>query len=242
MHPGFWPNRRGPSVRVEMTTTQAVIFDLDDTLYAERSYAFSGFAAVALELQDRLGDPHETAADMRRLFDTEHRPKVFDAILAKHNLTDTSSLVAKMIDVYRTHQPSIALHLDADAVLTQLRPQYKLGLITDGPAISQWAKIDALKLRNRITRIIVTDDLGPNLSKPHPRAFELMAEQLSVRPQECVYVADNAAKDFIAPNTLGWTTVLVKRDDGIYREAMPPTGGAASIELESLAHLCDCLA
>ncbi len=88
----------------------------------------------------------------------------------------------------------------------------------------------------------MTDDLGPNLSKPHPRAFELIAEQLSVRPEACVYVADNAAKDFIAPNALGWTTVLIKREDGIYREAVPPTGGAASIKIETLARLSDCLA
>ena len=42
-----------------MASIRAVVFDLDDTLYPEREYAFSGFAAVATAFQDRLGDPEE---------------------------------------------------------------------------------------------------------------------------------------------------------------------------------------
>ena len=47
---------------------KAVIFDLDDTLYPEREYAFSGFATVAQAFETELGDPGTTVAEMRRLF------------------------------------------------------------------------------------------------------------------------------------------------------------------------------
>ena len=38
---------------------KVVAFDLDDTLYPEREYAFSGFAAVAEAFEQRLGEPAE---------------------------------------------------------------------------------------------------------------------------------------------------------------------------------------
>ncbi len=210
-----------------MSEIQAIVFDLDDTLYPERAYAMSGFTAVAAAFADRLGDPTETTARLRVLFDTEHRARVFNAILAERGLPEDPDTIRAMIDAYRSHRPTITLHPDADAALTRLRPAYKLGLITDGPAIQQWAKIDALKLRDRFDEIIVTDDLGPGFAKPHPLAFELIRERLDVPHTACAYVADNVAKDFIAPNALGWLTIRVLREDGIYRDVKAAEGGEA---------------
>ena len=60
---------------------------------------------------------------------------------------------------------------DADAALTRLGDRYKLGLITDGPPVQQWSKIDALGLRSRFDEIIVTGDLPPpgNQNQARPR-------------------------------------------------------------------------
>ena len=52
-----------------MPPIQAIIFDLDDTLYPERAYVSSGFAAVAKAHQDRLGDPVIVVARLTTLFD-----------------------------------------------------------------------------------------------------------------------------------------------------------------------------
>ncbi len=208
-----------------MSAAKAVIFDLDDTLFPERAYAFSGFAAVATAFQDRLGDPAHAAADMQRLFETQHRPRVFDALLVERAIAVNQPLVDSMIDVYRTHKPTISLHADADRILTHLSGSYKLGLISDGPSVGQWAKIDALGLPGRFDEIIVTSDLGSGCAKPHPRAFELMAERLDIGPPCCIYVADNPSKDFIAPRALGWRTIKIVRPDGIYRNRSAPASG-----------------
>ncbi len=195
---------------------KAVIFDLDDTLYPERAYAFSGFAAVAAAFNDLLGDPSETTEQMQQLFDSKHRRRVFNELLDRRGLPGDQQLIDRMIETYHTHRPTITLHPDADRILTQLRGRCKLGLISDGPSISQWAKIDALGLRSRLDEIIITSDLDPDHAKPHPAAFEQMAKRLDVQPDQCAYVADNPAKDFIAPNALGWTTIQITRPDGIY--------------------------
>lgn len=222
-----------------MHSVKAVIFDLDDTLYPERAYAWSGFEVVAVAFQDRLGDPEQAAAQMRRLFDPDHRRRVFNAILGKCGLPEDIRLVEAMIETYRTHAPIISLHADADAALTRMRGRFKLGLITDGRAVSQWAKIDALSLRSRFDEIIITSELGAEFAKPHPGAFELMAERLDIESPACAYVADNCAKDFIAPNALGWTTIRIVRQDGIYNAEQPAEHGAPQHGIDTLDSLVE---
>ncbi len=203
----------------------AIVFDLDDTLYAERDYAFSGFAAVAAAFEARLGPAREVAARLRSLFDTADRGHIFNALLAERGLNESADLISKMITTYRTHTPAIHLHTDADAFLQNHRAGHKLGLITDGYAESQNRKIVALGLERRVDHTIVTDDWGRAYWKPHPRAFKTMAEQLDVPADRCVYIADNQAKDFVAPNVLGWHTVLIQRPDGIHTANPPAPGG-----------------
>ena len=217
-----------------MRTINSVIFDLDDTLYPERAFAFSGFAAVAEALPDIFSDPVEATARMVQLFDTEHRGRVFNSVLSERGVEPEEQLVNRMIEAYRTHRPRITLHLDAEGVLTRLAGDCKLGLITDGPAIMQSNKIAALGLRPCFDEIILTDELGEGCAKPHPRAFELMSKRLAVDHARCIYIADNPAKDFLAPNALGWKTVQITRKDGIYRSELPPEPGLPDHVIDTL--------
>ena len=220
-----------------MTSIRAIVFDLDDTLYPEREFAFSGYQAVAQAFAPRLHTtPVELVTQMRSLFDTPDRSRVDNAILAKADLPqdDADALLADMIATYRNHKPTIHLHPDPDAALTRLAARYRLGLISDGPEHMQANKIDALNLRDRIEHIILTDHWGRQFWKPHPRAFEEIAQRLAVSAEQCVYLADNPTKDFVAPNALGWRTVCVKRPDGIYANRPAPQGGTAQAVIESL--------
>lgn len=217
-----------------MTAIRAVIFDLDDTLYPERQFAFSGFDAAAAKFEHCLGDRVRAAARMRELFETDHRNRVFDTILAERGLLATPELVAAMVAEYRNHAPRIDLFPDADAALSRLRGAFQLGLITDGPARTQWAKIEALNLRERMDFILPTADLGEGFAKPHPRPFEETAERLGGRHTACVYVADNPGKDFLAPRRLGWLAIHVKRRGGVYESAVAPAGGEPDCVVTSL--------
>lgn len=201
------------------------MFDLDDTLYCEREYAFSGFDAVAGAFADRLGDPDSTAAELRQLFDTPHRARVFNEILLRRNLPADEKLIRDLIDGYRTHTPRIALHPDADAALDRLRGRSKIGLISDGWLVAQSAKVDALGLWDRVDEVILTDQWGREFWKPHQRAFIEMALRFDLEGVTCAYVADNPAKDFVAPRALGWQTVQIKRPDGVYRDSAPAENG-----------------
>ncbi len=215
----------------------AVVFDLDDTLYPEREFVRSGFRAVSEAFVGVLGAAATAYARMNALFDSPHRSRVFNELLRERGVADPARLVAAMIECYRSHVPSIALHPDADRALTRLKGRFGLGLVSDGPLSAQRGKIAALGLGDRLDAIVLTAELGDGFGKPHPRAFEEIARRLGVEPRRCAYVADNPAKDFVAPNQLGWRSIRVRRPDGVYANLAAPPGGEASVTIMTLDDL-----
>jgi putative hydrolase of the HAD superfamily len=219
-----------------MPQSRAIVFDLDDTLYPEREFVFSGYRAVAAAFADQIGAPFDLGRRMKELFDTPDRGRVFDVILAEAGIAGArvEGLVAEMIAAYRNHKPNIRLHRDAEAALSRLSGRCRLGLISDGPLQMQRNKVDALSLGDRLDEIILTDQWGREFWKPHPRAFEEMSRRLGISASRCVYVADNQAKDFVAPAALGWHTVLIRRRDGIYADSQPAAGSRVDAIIDSL--------
>ncbi|KAA0220019.1 MAG: HAD family hydrolase [Planctomycetota bacterium] len=237
---GMRTDRRGmtsPVSHPESDFLQAVVFDLDDTLYPEREFTRSGFRAVSEAFADVLGNAPAACARMNALFDSPHRSRVFNELLRERGVTDPARLVPAMIECYRSHVPSIALYPDADHALTRLKERFSLGLVSDGPRSAQRGKIAALGLQDRLDAIILTGELGDGFGKPHPRAFEEIARRLGVEPHRCAYVADNPAKDFVAPNRLGWRSIRVRRSDGVYANAAAPPDGEPSVTIVTLDDL-----
>jgi len=224
-----------------MAQLQAVIFDLDDTLYSERSYVSSGFIAVATACKDVLGDADSTCREMESLFDSNERRRVFNELVDRRGLEDSEALIERMLIVYRRHIPDISYHPDADRALDRMGASYKLGVITDGRMVSQSMKMKALRLKDRVQRVIITSEFGPQYGKPHPHAFEWIARALDAPASTCVYIADNATKDFVAPNKLGWRSIQVRRPDGLYRDEPAADGGDPMHVVESLDSIDDLL-
>ena len=67
--------------------------------------------------------------------------------------------------------------------------------------------------------------LGRQFWKPNPRGFEIILETLQAKPENTVYIADNAKKDFIAPNTLKMHTIQLKRAKKVHL-ALPDSSAA----------------
>jgi putative hydrolase of the HAD superfamily len=63
------------------------VFDLDDTLYEERTYVVSGFRAVAGFLSDRFGvDFHESLEWMLAELEKAGRGRIFNRLLVERGL------------------------------------------------------------------------------------------------------------------------------------------------------------
>ncbi len=195
--------------------SQVVVFDIDDTLYLERDYVRSGFRAVGAWARRSLGVP-DLADRAWSAFEAGVRATIFNEALAGAGVESTPELIARLVACYREHQPDITLLDDARASLDAAVLAGPVAVITDGPLASQSAKARSLGLATWSQTMIITESLGPGLGKPHPRAFELVEERLGVDGSQCTYVADNPAKDFVAPHQRGWTTVRVRRPRGLH--------------------------
>jgi glycosyltransferase involved in cell wall biosynthesis/FMN phosphatase YigB (HAD superfamily) len=216
------------------TGRRLVVLDIDDTLYLERDYVRSGFDAVGAWARAELGvdDLGERAW---AAFEAGVRRTIFDEALAGCGIEVTNGVVPRLVEVYRAHSPTIDMLPDARAWLDALAPHVTLAVVTDGPLASQQAKAEALMLTRWADLVVFTESLGPGRGKPHPAAFEQLERELGLSGERCAYVADNPAKDFVAPHRLGWRTVRVRRPGGLHAEV--PSGGDVDAEVTSLADL-----
>lgn len=217
-----------------MKRRPCVVFDVDDTLYLERTYARSGFSAVGALVAASTG--LATFGEIAwRLFEEGVRGDIFDRSLQAMGLQGSAAVaVADLVQHYRGHSPEIELLDDSRSMIADLVTHgIAMAAITDGPRESQHAKVRALGLAQWMDPIVVTADLGPGMGKPHPAAFELVQQTLNARGADLWYLADNPTKDFRAPRSLGWRTMRVRRPLGLH--ASVEHGDDVDCEVTSLA-------
>jgi len=187
---------------------EAVIFDLDDTLYSEKDYVRSGYQVIA-----------QSFPEIPAMFDElwsafERKEPALDVVFEQHNIMQYKE---RALNLYRFHQPKILLYSGVEEMLERLHKTIKIGIITDGRPEGQRAKLEALNLYPIVDDIVITDELGGVIyRKPCEVAFQLMASHLQVPMCKICYVGDNLAKDFIAPQKLGMKWIWFKNTDGLY--------------------------
>ena len=217
-----------------------LVFDLDDTLYPERDFALGGFRAAATFAERAFGAAPGLEQRMADLLDSGHLGGLFKIALGAVKPDFSAADLQSVMDAYRDHQPRLTLFPDAQQALHRYGRTGTLGLITDGTAEIQRAKIAALAIADRFAEIICTDALGGRaFFKPHAKAFAMMATALGRSGDRFVYVGDNPAKDFVAPNAMGWTTIMIRRPGArlIHANAETAAGGAAQHVVASLEDL-----
>ena len=177
---------------------EAVIFDLDDTLYSEKDYVRSGFMAAA---PDKFEELWQAFLDGKPAFDT---------VIPKRK--------EEALKTYRNHIPKIELYPGVREMLVRIKNSArKLGIITDGRPEGQRAKIKALNIEELFDEIIITDEIaGVKCRKPNDIGFALMNERITIPYEKMVYIGDNENKDSIAPEKLGMKFVFFNNDRGLY--------------------------
>lgn len=168
-----------------------VVFDLDDTLFAEMEYVRSAYR----EISRRYGWPY---LDMMLSVDSPR--EAFDA---------TGLPVDLQLEIYRTHRPDISLPWQALYTLAALRNKgCTLGLVTDGRSITQRHKIEALGLGRfvRPDMFFISEEVGAD--KVSGESFVRIMSKFG-KSERYIYIGDNPAKDFVAPNRMGWLTICL---------------------------------
>jgi len=220
-----------------MITT--VIFDLDDTLYDEVEYCRSGFHAVAdflAQLPDWPTSNHIFDA-LWDQFEAGNHTKTFNAALDEFGKEHDEKLISKLVELYRNHIPKITLPTDSRDVLDQLSGRYTLALLTDGFLPAQQLKVHALGIEKYFKTIVYTEMLGRDCWKPSPAGFKKLIQKLNANPENMVYVADNQQKDFIAPNSLGLSTIQIIRPSRIHTQSSQNADAAPGYTMHKITEL-----
>lgn len=168
-----------------------VIFDLDDTLYAEMEFVRSAYREIARKHGRELLGPMLAAPSPREAFDSTGLP------------------IGELLPIYRNHFPDIRLPWQSLYTLASLKNRgHRLGIITDGRSLTQRNKIRALGLERFMEEelIFISEELG--CDKISGRSFERVME-LCGDGERYMYVGDNPMKDFVPGNRLGWETVCL---------------------------------
>lgn len=196
---------------------KAVIFDLDDTLISEKQYIESGYQHISKVLGNRYGTSEQEIFQLLINLFNESPKKVFNRTLDKLGMCYSQNDIEELVDEYRNHLPTIKFFDDVLPCLKKLKKKgIKTGIITDGYANAQRQKLRAVKATDYFDEIIITDELGREFWKPHPKAFEIIRDKLKIKIQDMIYVGDNPQKDFYISSIHPVDTVRIYRD-GVYR-------------------------
>lgn len=225
-----------------MPKLRAIVFDLDDTLYAESEYVMSGFRAVADWAAEHLGvDAATTHGQLVKLHQHGIRDVIFDRWLEEQGL-DPRSCVSSMVEAYRCHLPRIMLDEQAPSLLETLAQNYLLGLLTDGYFEVQQKKIKALGLAKYFHSIVISDQWGREFWKPHEKPYREVLTCLRCPAALAVYIGDNPRKDFIGARNVGMQSIRILRDGGVHAELEPANSDyEADYTIGDLDELLDAL-
>ncbi len=196
---------------------KAVIFDLDDTLIPENKYVESGFNIVSKYLEQQYSGKSEDIYKELICLYKENSKNVFNRWFDKKQIKYTMEEIKQIVKVYREHKPTIEFYSDVIPTIKKLKEKnIKIGIITDGYVETQKAKLQSLNAYSIFDEIVITDELGRQYWKPHPRAFEIMKKKLNIEFEEMIYVGDNPEKDFYIGSLYPIACVRICRNDCIY--------------------------
>jgi putative hydrolase of the HAD superfamily len=209
-----------------MTAVRAALFDLDDTLYPERSFVDSGFREVGRFLGKLTGrSPAAIARRLAALHERDGRGRLFDTLLAELDQPPDPDLVLAALQVYRTHRPRLAPFPSVVDALRRLRAAgIATGLVSDGLSAVQHRKLAALQgVEGQMDVVVMTDELGTGHAKPSATPFRVACRLLEVEPAQAVYVANDPRKDFIGAREAGLATIRTGR--------LPDEGGGVAVSV-----------
>jgi putative hydrolase of the HAD superfamily len=216
-----------------MFISMILVFDLDDTLYEERSYVESGLRAVAAFGEIELGwNSEHSFYFMTDVLDHIGRGMIFDLWLKEFGKY-SKTLTKQCVNVYRHHTPNIQLFHSAEELLPSLR-SYPLYIVTDGHKLVQEKKVTALNLESLFRHIFITHRYGVKNAKPSTYCFEQIKKRESCRWEDMIYIGDNPSKDFVNLNIQNMKTVRVLT--GSHRDIKPLDGLDAKFTIPDLTH------
>ncbi|MCC6670610.1 MAG: HAD-IA family hydrolase [Planctomycetes bacterium] len=200
----------------------AIFFDIDDTLFSTTVFADKARRA-AIDAMILYGLRAERHACLRELEEViaefssnygSHFDKVIQRLPASASagLNKAMLVAAGVVAYHETKTRELQVYDDVYEVLRWLAATpLARGIISAGWTIKQAEKVVRLKIYEFLTpnAIYFTDEIG--ISKPNPKLYRRVLQDLGLEARYCMYVGDNPRNDIDPCNREGWVTVRSKR-------------------------------
>ena len=198
---------------------QAVIFDLDDTLYDFSSMHIRALEEMASCGASRFGLPKEAFLQAYREEDRKikreqpyaaaghNRILMIQRMMERMGLPSLGEIPLTLYEAYwGTFLQNIVPRDDAAELLCELRARgIRTGICTDMTAHIQHRKLAALGLAERIDCMVSSEEAA--VEKPAPAMFRMCLCKLKVQPEQCMMVGDSFARDICGAAGVGITPV-----------------------------------
>ena len=189
---------------------KAVLFDFDETLQ-DRTLAFEGYMDAMLkryfpDIDEKTAEQYKD--DMVKTGNGGYVVRVdwYQALLEKWGCADRLSAKELAEHYDTTFGDHNVIFEHTVPLLKELKKRGLLvGVITNGPSYLQNHKMDESGLREYCDIVVVSGDLG--VHKPDKRIFELTAEHLGLKCEECVYVGDHPINDIQGALSSGMSAI-----------------------------------
>ena len=206
------------------TRPTTILFDLDDTLFDHIATARASLRASATplpffqtvdfepfyQLYSELLEEYHALLMAGRYSYEEARRLRFERLLAPYWPAATATEIDDFVRANQTHYPLMRQPVaGAQALLQALKPNYRIGIVTNNRTTEQEEKLAFLGMTDLVDALITSEEVG--VPKPDARIFEVAMRYLGARPEETVLVGDNWRTDVLGALAVGIRPVWLNR-------------------------------
>ncbi|MDR0442937.1 MAG: HAD family hydrolase [Treponema sp.] len=203
----------------DIAKIQAILFDMDSTLYTHDEYARTQIDLPIMRLAQLQGKTFEQMsgeiAEYRKNWAAEHKGQAIS--LGNIFLSFGISIKENVRWREELYQPEKYLGEDIKlrAALEPLASRFTLAVVTNNPVSITERTLAVLGVNELFHAIIGLDTCG--VSKPHIEPFMRASILCGAVPENCVSVGDRYDIDIALPLELGMGGVLVDGVEDVYR-------------------------
>ncbi|HYJ39300.1 MAG TPA: HAD family hydrolase [Steroidobacteraceae bacterium] len=218
---------------------RAICFDLDNTLWEIEPVLNRAERILADWLERRYPRIRErfTAAEVlevRAALLVEQPHQAHDlSFLRRETIARCATEVGYKRDmaheafsVWHAARNQVEPYAEVIPALEKLKARFRLASLSNGNA-----DLKVIGLAHHFEVTLSAGALG--YAKPDPRAYTALAEALTLKPAEILFVGDEPHADVAGPRTAGMQTVWVNRGGVVWPDALP----AADASVTDLAGL-----
>ncbi|MFD2787345.1 HAD family hydrolase [Hymenobacter rubripertinctus] len=201
-----------------------ILFDLDDTLFDHTATARAALAATAAQRPSLRAVPAQVLYQRYSDLLEELHPRVmsgeipyldaralrFRRLLALYEAEPSAAELAALAEQHYGHYRQVRQAVPgALALLRRLKPDYKIGVVTNNRTAEQQQKLTFLEMDGLVDALITSQAVG--VLKPDPAMYHVALEQLGAGAAETVMVGDNWAADVVGALAVGIRPVWLNR-------------------------------